>query len=291
MSWALQQANLKPGGSAVRDRLVLVYLADRYNDETGVCWPSVPTIAGHLGVTTRTIRYALTSLREQGLIAHGHPRHVEHIPADSRPTVWRLMMDSDSSERGVTGDLARGEAAFTPQKRGDAQFRSRGEAAFTAGVKHVSPKPEENLNKEPEGAAEVKALINQATAPTEPAPSSLDDLAAQHFSSEKHPGAYGTPEHPRCRKHRNEPSGWFEPCSGCRQAKDIFTNQSKAETRAATEATYQRQMGKHTCTICDQAGFRLTYNTKTGLTRPTACKHTPADQLDQQTAQARHNAA
>lgn len=286
MSWALQQARLKPGGNAARDRLVLVYLADRYNDETGVCWPSIGTIITHLGMSRSTVQRALKSLREQGLIEYGHPRHVEHIPADSRPTVWRLALDGNTStdERGVTGDPS-------PQKRGVTGDLSRGVTGDHSGVSRVTYKPEENLNKEPEGAAEVKALINQATARTEPAPSSLDGLAAQHFSSEKHPGAYGTPEHPRCRKHRNEPSGWFEPCSGCRQAKDIFTNQSKAETRAATEATYQRQMGKHTCTICDQAGFRLTYNTKTGLTRPTACKHTPADQLDQQTAQAHHNAA
>lgn len=283
VEWALHEAAVVPGGNAVRDRLVLVYLANRYNDDTGVCWPSVPTIVGHLGIGDKTVRRALKSLREQGLIAHGPTHFVEHLPADARPNVWRLVMTCNSSERLVTGDH--------PNAGVDSADQSRLVTGDHTDWSRVTTKPEENLNKEPEGAAGVKAVISQATAPTHPVPSSLDELAAQHFASEKRPGAYGTPDNPRCHKHRNEPPGWFKPCNECKQAKDTFTNQAKAEARAATEATYQRQMGKHTCTICDQAGFRLTYNTKTGLTRPTACKHTPADQLDQQAAKAHHNAA
>ena len=49
MNWAWYQ-DLKPV-----PKLVLMALADAANDQ-GICWPSVATIAGKVGVSTRTVQ-------------------------------------------------------------------------------------------------------------------------------------------------------------------------------------------------------------------------------------------
>ena len=51
-----------PASAVLRD------LADRAND-TGVCWPSLATIAADTGYCERTVRYALRRLEQHGLLA------------------------------------------------------------------------------------------------------------------------------------------------------------------------------------------------------------------------------
>jgi hypothetical protein len=55
MNWAWRQ-NLPSTA-----KLVLLALADAADDE-GNCWPSVATIAGKAGVTTRTVRRVMETL-------------------------------------------------------------------------------------------------------------------------------------------------------------------------------------------------------------------------------------
>lgn len=91
-SWALRQAPLKRDASQCRNRLVLVALADRFNDDTGVCWPSIGSIADDVGVSVRTVQKAINTLEEAGLIRRGDPYWVQHLPAGKRPTVWVLNL-------------------------------------------------------------------------------------------------------------------------------------------------------------------------------------------------------
>ena len=65
MNWAWQQA-LKPV-----PKLVLMALADAADDE-GVCWPSVATVAGKVGVSTRTVRRVMQALISGKLLAAEH---------------------------------------------------------------------------------------------------------------------------------------------------------------------------------------------------------------------------
>ena len=46
---------------------VYTYLFDRAN-KNGECWPSIPTIANDLKISSSTVRRALKDLRKEGLI-------------------------------------------------------------------------------------------------------------------------------------------------------------------------------------------------------------------------------
>ena len=50
-----------------REKAVYIYLRDRAN-VSGVCWPGIKTIAGELGLSTRTVQRALDDPEAAGLI-------------------------------------------------------------------------------------------------------------------------------------------------------------------------------------------------------------------------------
>ena len=165
MQWAMSKAPIKRNAAQCRNRLVLVALADRYNDDTGVCWPSIKTISKDIGVSVPTVHKAIRALEETGLIARGNPRWVDHMRPDRRPTVWTLNLDMVKSEEGgreadngVAEVLDRGEDVFTPHdargkdvltQRGKDVFNARGKEVLTDGVKTCLYKPKENPNLEP----------------------------------------------------------------------------------------------------------------------------------------------
>ena len=162
MQWAMSKAPLKRNAAQCRNRLVLIALADRYNDDTGVCWPSIKTISNEIGVSERTVHKAISELESVGLIARGDPHWVAHIRADRRPTVWTLNLnmvkpaEPVEPDNYVTEALSRGEDGFTSYgSRGEDVFSERGEDVFRHGVKTCSDKPKENPKSEP------KDLITQ----------------------------------------------------------------------------------------------------------------------------------
>lgn len=121
MKWALKEAPLGKNGGQCRNRLVLVSLADRYNDDTRVCWPSVGTIARDLGISIPTVRKALGQLEELGLIHRASPHWAQHIPANVRPIVWTLDLSKKKPVEPVapkdmngTADALSGKQGFTP---------------------------------------------------------------------------------------------------------------------------------------------------------------------------------
>ena len=93
----------------------------------------------------------------------------------------------------------------------------------------------------------------QTPAQSEPVADSLNELAARHFAKEKYPGAYGTPDDPRCAQHVHLAHENVPNCHKCADARRIFQehaqdakDQAKAERRAAIDA----------CDLCDENGFR-----------------------------------
>ena len=75
-------------GSATR-KFVLFALADRWNADTGVCWPSVAWICEFTELGERTVRRALDELEADGFIIHdgwfGRRADRQHVAA--RPGV------------------------------------------------------------------------------------------------------------------------------------------------------------------------------------------------------------
>lgn len=57
-----------PKGVTLPGKLVLFALANRHNQETGRCDPSVKTIAKDLGISERSVQEGLRSLEQEGLI-------------------------------------------------------------------------------------------------------------------------------------------------------------------------------------------------------------------------------
>ena len=64
VSWALEQYVSDPVA-----KLVLVGIADRYNDEQGYAWPSVAWLSKAASVTDRTVQRKIKLLEEQGFLA------------------------------------------------------------------------------------------------------------------------------------------------------------------------------------------------------------------------------
>ena len=64
VSWALEQFVADPVA-----KLVLIGIADRFNDEQGYAWPSVAWLSKAASVSDRTVRRKLRLLEEQGFLA------------------------------------------------------------------------------------------------------------------------------------------------------------------------------------------------------------------------------
>ena len=101
VDWALRRA---PVGADASARLVLVYLADRADDEGRDAFPSIVTLVEQSHLSRSTIKRILRRLEERGLISRGDQLKVAHYRIDRRPVVWdlhvELTVDSSREERG-----------------------------------------------------------------------------------------------------------------------------------------------------------------------------------------------
>jgi hypothetical protein len=65
--------------ASIAQKLVLVYLADRANKDTELCWPSITEIAHCTGVSTRQVVRSINELEEAGIVDtkrnRGRTRH------------------------------------------------------------------------------------------------------------------------------------------------------------------------------------------------------------------------
>lgn len=71
MAWAWRQENLDP-----TEKLVLLALADHHNESTGMCCPSVETLAKRTNVSGRSVQRTISLLETRGLIER-RPRYNE----------------------------------------------------------------------------------------------------------------------------------------------------------------------------------------------------------------------
>lgn len=92
---------------------VLVKLADVAQPNGTAAWRHAQEMADELGVSLRSVRRALSDLRELGLIQYGDQQHVAHIRKDRRPTVYDLPLGKSIEP---TLDTPRGDEPVTPHE-------------------------------------------------------------------------------------------------------------------------------------------------------------------------------
>jgi len=116
-------------------KIVGAYLWNRADSKTGICYPSVGTIANACGIEPRTVRYAIRQLEEAGLLTSSRPSGAlleklkKSYHANCLPNVYIVTHRGGGNGRSpLEGD--RGEQTFTPG----------GEREFRLGVNARSPK-------------------------------------------------------------------------------------------------------------------------------------------------------
>lgn len=97
MTWAIELRGLTPS-----ENLVLFLLANRHNNDTGLCYPSVSRIAEESGMHRATVMRAINALEKKGLLeitkTFGKSNHYRlHTGSTVRP-----VAESDRSQRVTT---------------------------------------------------------------------------------------------------------------------------------------------------------------------------------------------
>lgn len=72
MAWAVKQ------DLPVKQKITLLMLANRINSDTGRCFPSIKGLAADCGMSETSVKEALRSLKESGLII-AHERRIEGV--------------------------------------------------------------------------------------------------------------------------------------------------------------------------------------------------------------------
>jgi hypothetical protein len=98
------------------ERLVLMRLAYRADDDGCGAYPSVPSMARTAMCDTETIKRRLRSLQKRGLIALGDQSLVRNFRADRRPKVYDLLIPHEwySTEQMAKVNRQRAEKGLTP---------------------------------------------------------------------------------------------------------------------------------------------------------------------------------
>lgn len=97
MTWAIEMRGLTPS-----ENLVLLLLANRHNNDTGLCYPSVSRIAEESGMHRATVMRAINALEKKGLLTisktFGKSNHYRlHTGSTVRP-----VAESDRSQKVTT---------------------------------------------------------------------------------------------------------------------------------------------------------------------------------------------
>lgn len=83
MAWAVRQK------LPVKQKIVLLMLADRVNKDTGRCDPSIPRLAEDCGMSETSVKEAIRALREAGTVV-AHSRVLEGV---NLPNQYELIID------------------------------------------------------------------------------------------------------------------------------------------------------------------------------------------------------
>ena len=109
--WAVELRGLKPPQKAV-----LIELADRFNDDLEVAYPSMENMAERTGYNRTTVLRALKALKELGLVSWKQERHKGHF-AHNRYKLHRVAERHVSECQVAKGNAAELQKAQPPSSR------------------------------------------------------------------------------------------------------------------------------------------------------------------------------
>jgi DNA-binding transcriptional MocR family regulator len=92
MAWAVKQ------DLPVKQKITLLMLANRINSDTGRCFPSVKGLAADCGMSETSVKEALRSLKDAGLIV-AHERRVDGVSLSNE---YEMPIDEIPPPRRVT---------------------------------------------------------------------------------------------------------------------------------------------------------------------------------------------
>lgn len=152
MAWAVKQRT----GSAPR-KAVLLALADRANQDTGLCCPTIARIAEQTELGQRTVQRALVDLEEAGLIARERDRR-----DDGSYGVWHYTLTATPPPARAAAGRARAAAGTTGQSG-----RSSNQEELPSNQE--LPSPAESAGKQRSNAVwdQLEALFGKPTTPPE----------------------------------------------------------------------------------------------------------------------------
>lgn len=146
LNWAL---DTRAGNGT--NKLVLLLLADRYNDSDEIAWPPVTWLAERAELSRRTVQRALRELEELGLIEHVGWRGRS---ADRQAKTYRLPIPNGASDchpmtsttsRGVIHDVTgRHSDALTIREPLENRARRSRQSKHNLTARRI-PTPEETL--------------------------------------------------------------------------------------------------------------------------------------------------
>lgn len=90
------------------EKMILLALADHANDQ-GICAPSFSRIAWKCGISKDTVKRAVKSFRETGLISK-----LSEAGGPGRPAVWKVCPSKGCMLHPFVSDLQRGKAVEKP---------------------------------------------------------------------------------------------------------------------------------------------------------------------------------
>jgi hypothetical protein len=153
---ALNWARQCEVGSSTR-KFVLFALADRWNADTGVCWPSVRWICEFTELGERTVRRALDELETDGFIIHDG----WFGRADRQTKVFRLPVDNPIRTGCQNG---------TPNLHGVPESPLRGARESTAGCQSGTLTIREPLENRAQQARRKRRPVDNLTRAAIPSP-------------------------------------------------------------------------------------------------------------------------
>ena len=122
---------------------VLVVIAEMTSQKTGVCWPSMETLARRCRLTDRAVQAAIRKLQKLGEL------EVKRNAGQRGANVYRIKQEALKKQKPPKrASPPTPEAHFTPEEpEGCSPLHPTPEAGFTPPPKPTSPEPEENRNR------------------------------------------------------------------------------------------------------------------------------------------------
>ena len=111
VNWARKITDLTPA-----EAFVLWVICDRYNEEVGMAWPSINTIARDTRYSARTVSRALKTLTEKGILIRKKTYSDQHSGwvsnTDFLPKFWSKQSLLDAERLEIVWGWENGETGF-----------------------------------------------------------------------------------------------------------------------------------------------------------------------------------